>query len=183
MSGPRPTLTLYALDRPALKTLAAELKTLLLADDRVGLAKTLELGPSIAERLATGARAVDWLLRPETDPEANPIFASLRRVTKKRALTLAWKSEEPSLEGRLRNFDVLREDRKVAALIDKLLDAERLPWFMVRPGATCGWLDADPRDQLASELRALRPALPKELAEFVSAIDAIEGAVVAHDAL
>ena len=38
-----------------------------------------------------------------------------------------------SLEGRLRHFDLLRDDAKVAGLIDKLLDSHRLPWFLVRP--------------------------------------------------
>ncbi len=184
MSGEnRPRLSLYALDRPALKAFSAELKALLLADDRAGVAALLGLGPELAARIAAGPRAVDWLLRPEGDAAAAPIFASLRRVAKKRALTLSWTSEEPSLEGRLRHFDLLREDAKVAGLIDKLLDSGRLPWFLVRPGATSGWLDGGKREELAGELYALRPSLPKELLAFAEAIREMDADVVAHDML
>jgi hypothetical protein len=179
----RPTLALYALDRPALITLNAELKQRLAEDDRPGLAALLELGPSVAAKLETGKRAVDWLLRPETDAEAAPIFASLRRVAKKRALSLAWKSDAPSLEGRLRHYDVLRDETALATLVDKLLDPNRLPWFLVRPGSTCGWLDERPRSTLADGLRALIPAMPAEIGAFARALDEVEGAVVAHDAL
>lgn len=179
----RTTLSLYELDRPALVELSNELRRALTADDRAGLAGLLELGAGLAERLASGARAVDWFLRPESDPEAAPLFASLRRVSKKRALSLAWTSSAPSLEGRLRAYDVLREDREASGLIDKLLDPGRLPWFLVRPGATCGWLDDTKRSELARHLRSLRATLPPELAELAKAIDAIDGAVVAHDML
>jgi hypothetical protein len=179
----RPRLSLYALDRAALKALSQELKALLLADDRAGLAAALGLGEALAARVAGGPRAVDWFLRPESDPEAAPLFASLRRVAKKRALSLAWTSAEPSLEGRLRHFDLLREDATVASLLDKLLDANRLPWFLVRPGATGGWLDEAKREALAGELRQLKAALPKEIAAFAEALGEIEGDVVAHDQL
>jgi hypothetical protein len=104
-------------------------------------------------------------------------------VAKKRALELAWTSEAPSLEGRLRAFEPLREERRVAALVDKLLDSARLPWFLVRPGATGGWLDAPPRQELATALRELRPALPRELAAFADAVAEMDGAVLAHDGL
>lgn len=176
-------ISLYQLDRPALVALSKELEGLLRADDREGLARALEAGAGLAERLASGPRAVDWFLRPEADPEAAPLFASLRRVAKKRALTKAWTSEATSLEGRLRNYDVLREEREIAALIDKLLDPARLPWFLLRPGATGGWLDDGKRDRLASSLRSLRAALPPELAAFAEAIAEVEGDVVAHDML
>ena len=126
---------------------------------------------------------MDWFLRPEGDAAVVPLFASLRRVAKKRALSLAWTSPAASLEGRLRAFDVLREDKNIAGLIDKLLDPNRLPWFLVRPGATCGWLDDDKRGKLASALRPLRAALPAEVVEFADAIREVDGAVVAHDAL
>jgi len=179
----RPRLSLYALDRPRLKAFSAELKALLLADDRAGLAALLGLGPDLAQRIAQGTRAVDWLLRPEADAFATPLFASLRRVAKKRALELAWTSEEPSLEGRLRHFDLLREDAKLAELLDKLLDKARLPWFLVRPEATCGWLDNAKRESLAADLRGLRPSLPKELVAFADALRDMDGDVVAHDQL
>ncbi len=179
----RPRLSLFALDRPALKAFSADLKAVLLSDDRPALASLLELGEGLAARLAEGPRAVDWFLRPESAPEAVPIFASLRRVTKKRALSLAWTSAEPSLEGRLRHFDLIREDAAVADLVDKLLDSRRLPWFLVRPAATSGWLDAKKRETLASELRQLRPSLTPELAAFADALREVEGDVVAHDGL
>lgn len=179
----RSTLSLYALDRPALVGFAKELRELLLADDHAGLAKLLELSGALAGRLAETPRAVDWFLRPETSSEAAPFFSSLRRVAKKRALTLAWTSPEASLEGRLRQYDVLREDAEIAARIDKLLSPSRLPWFLVRPGATCGWLDATGRAQLAGELRRLRATLPRELAAFAEALDDMDGDAVAHDML
>jgi hypothetical protein len=183
VSGERPRLSLYALDRPALKAFSAELKALLLADDRGGLAALIGLGAELAAKVASGPRAVDWLLRPEADPEAAPLFASLRRVAKTRALSLAWTSAEPSLEGRLRHFDLLREDAEVAGLLDKLLDDRRLPWFLVRPGSTSGWLDGAQRAALARELAALAPSLPRELAAFAEAIGDIDGDVIAHDML
>jgi hypothetical protein len=182
-AAPRPRLSLYELDRSALKAFSAELKAALMTDDRAALAALLGLGPDLTQRVAQGARAVDWLLRPEGDAAAAPIFASLRRVAKKRALELAWTSDEPSLEGRLRHFDLLREDATIAGLTDKLLDSERLPWFLVRPGATSGWLDGAKRERLAEELRALKPSLPRELAAFADAIGQVEGDVVAHDRL
>ena len=184
MSGEnRPRLSLYALDRPALKAFSAELKGVLLADDRAGLATLLGLGADLAARVASGPRAVDWLLRPEGDAAASPLFASLRRVAKKRALELSWTSTEPSLEGRLRHFDLLREDAVIAGLLDKLLDSDRLPWFLVRPGATSGWLDGAKREVLAGELRQLKASLPNELATFADALREVDGDVVAHDML
>jgi hypothetical protein len=179
----RPRLSLYALDRPALKAFSAELKGLLLADDRPGIAALLGLGADLAARVASGPRAVDWLLRAEDNPAAAPLFASLRRVAKKRALVLSWTSEEPSLEGRLRHFDLIREEARIASLIDKLLDSHRLPWFLVRPGATSGWLDGRGREDLAGELRQLKPSLPKELAAFADAVHDMDGDVIAHDRL
>ncbi|HEY4117938.1 MAG TPA: hypothetical protein VGM56_08785 [Byssovorax sp.] len=179
----RARLSLFAFDRPALKAFSARLKELMVADDRAALAAELGLAGELAARLAKGPRAVDWFLREETDPEAQAFFASLRRVAKKRALELAWTSDAPSLEGRLRAFEPIREDKRVAELVDKLLDASRMPWFLVRPGATCGWLAAASRAELARELADLRPALTPELAAFADAIGDVDGDVVAHDAL
>ena len=179
----RPLLSLYTLNRPELKAFSSELRAVLTSDDREGLARTLGLGAELSARVGKGPRAVDWFLRAETDAEAAPLFASLRRVAKKRALELAWTSAEPSLEGRLRAFDLLREDARVAGLVDKLLDAERLPWFLVRPGATSGWLDSAKREDLAGEMRKLRASLPKELVAFGDAIRELDGDVVAHDML
>jgi hypothetical protein len=179
----RPLLSLYALNRPELKAFSSEIRAVLTSDDREGLARILGLGAELSARVGKGPRAVDWFLRDEADPAAAPLFASLRRVAKKRALELAWTSAEPSLEGRLRAFDVLREDAKLAGLIDKLLDAERLPWFLVRPGATSGWLDRARREDLVGQMRPLRASLPKELQAFVDAIRDLDGDVVAHDLL
>lgn len=179
----RTTLSLFTLDRPALITFTKELKDLLLADDRDGLVKLLELSGALGARLAETPRAVDWFLRADTQAEAAPFFSSLRRVAKKRALTHAWTSPEASLEGRLRQYDVLREDTEIATRIDKLLSPTRLPWFLVRPGATCGWLDATGRTQLAADLQRLRATLPPELAAFAEALDDMDGDAIAHDAL
>lgn len=176
-------LSLYEVDRPALVAWSKELKDLLRADDRGAIARALEAGPALAERLATGPRAVDWFLRPESDEAAAPLFASLRRVTKKRALTKVWTSEAASLEGRLRSYDALREERELAALVDKLLEPARLPWFLLRPRATGGWLDGAKRERLAGGLRKLRPSLTPELAAFADAIAEADGDVIAHDNL
>ncbi|MEP7121829.1 MAG: hypothetical protein ABJE95_12995 [Byssovorax sp.] len=179
----RPLLSLYTLNRPELKAFSSEIRAVLTSDDREGLARILGLGAELSARVGKGPRAVDWFLRDEADPAAAPLYASLRRVAKKRALELAWTSAEPSLEGRLRAFDVLRDDARLASLIDKLLDAERLPWFLVRPGATSGWLDRAKREDLAGQMRPLRSSLPKELQAFADAIRDLDGDVVVHDLL
>ena len=179
----RPLLSLYTLNRPELKAFSSEIRVVLTSDDREGLARILGLGAELSARVGKGPRAVDWFLRDEADPAAAPLYASLRRVAKKRALALAWTSAEPSLEGRLRAFDLLREDARLAGLIDKLLDAERLPWFLVRPGATSGWLDSARREDLAGQMWPLRSSLPKELQAFADAIRDLDGDVVAHDML
>src|SRR5262249_4160768 len=86
----RTTISLYALDRPSLVAFSDELKRTLLVDDRAALARLLGLGEQLEQRLGTTARAVDWFLLPEADPSAAPLYASLRRVAKARALSLAW---------------------------------------------------------------------------------------------
>jgi hypothetical protein len=179
----RPLLSLYTLDRTALKAFSAELKDALADDDRARVSALLGLGGSLIERMQGGERAVDWFLRADDDPVAAPFFASLRRMAKKRALALAWASAEPSLEGRLRHFDVVRDERSLAELVDKLLDPARLPWFLLRPGATAGWLDDARRRTLAAGLRPLRPALPPELTAFADALAAADGDVMIHDGL
>ncbi len=179
----RSLLSLYALDRPALVALSKELKSLLLEDDRAGLVRLLELSGTLAERLSSAPRAVDCFLRPDTDEQVSPLFASLRRIAKKRALESVWKSSAPSLEGRLRAYDVLREDKQIAALVDKLLDPNRLPWFLIRSGCACGYLDHDKRELLSREMIAIRAALPSELSEFADALHEMEGPVILHDGL
>ena len=55
----RSTLSLYTLDRPALVGFTKELKDLLLADDRAGLARLLELSGALVARLGETERVVD----------------------------------------------------------------------------------------------------------------------------
>src|SRR6185369_4436088 len=100
-----------------------------------GVAKMLGLGAELAARVSSRP-AVEWFLRTDDDPDASPLYASLRRVTKKRALALVWTSEHPSLEGRLRAYDRLREEKPVADAIDAMLDPGRAPFFLARKGAT-----------------------------------------------
>ncbi|HHH31385.1 MAG TPA: hypothetical protein ENK57_23975 [Polyangiaceae bacterium] len=177
------TLTLYELDRPALKTLTAELEAALENDDRDGLAKLLELGDTMRSALDERERLVDFFLLPETHVAASALFASLRRISKKRALTPVMTSSDLALEGRLRNFEVLREQRTLAELVDKLLSSKRLPWYLRRPGATGGWLDPDQRATLARGMGELAPALTPELREMQEGLDEAEGDVVLHDGL
>lgn len=176
-------LRLYELDRPALKVLSGDIERVLRDDDVAGLAALLELSDQLAERLRSTERLVDWFLRAEDDAEAAPLYASLRRVSKKRALTPLLSDPETSLEGRLRGFEVLRDDKDIAAAIDNLLNPKRLPWYLRRPGATCGWLSGKSREQLAAALRPLRPSLTPELVRFAEAIDDADGDVVSHDGL
>ena len=178
-----PDLRLYELDRPALKELSSDIEQVLRADDVIGLGELLELSAGLADRLKSTERLVDWFLRAEDDPDAAPLYASLRRVSKKRTLTPLLSDPDASLEGRLRGFEVLRDDKNIAAAIDKLLNPKRLPWYLRRPGATCGWLDGDRCAELADALRRLKPSLTPELIRFAIAIDEADGDVVAHDGL
>ena len=182
----RPLLALFSLDRPALDALGGELRPLLVADDRAAVARLLGLGEALAQKLATRA-AVEWFLRTDDDPEATPFHASLRRIAKKRALEQLWISAHPSLEGRLRAYDTVRDDASLSAAIDRSLDPARVPFFLARRGATCGLLlDADrvlmvdaigPRGTLRDD------DLPPELAAFGDALADLEGDLLVHDAL
>ncbi len=171
----RGKLVLYQLDRDELKRLSSELEALLANDDRAGLAKLLAIDPS---ELDGRERLVDFFLAGEAK-----LAAALRAAAKKRALTPAFASDNPALEGRLRAFDALREDAAAAAAIDKLLNAKRLPWYLRTAGGTCGWLAADDRRALAARLARMRPALTKELNDFAEGLAEIEGDAVAHDGL
>jgi len=102
---------------------------------------------------------------------------------KKAALEHVWTSESPSLEGRLRAYDVLRDDPRIAESLDRLLDAGRLPWFLQRSGATGGWLLDDQRGTLARQMEALSPALPDEVNAFVEALGGMDGDALVHDRL
>jgi hypothetical protein len=177
----RPLVSLYRLDRDRLAALSGELRDLLSRDDRVGFAALLGLGEQVRGRVNDAHWTVELMLRPDDDPHVVPIFASLRRVAKTRALEQVWTSNSPALEGRLRAYDILREEPTVAAKIDRLLDANRVPWFLQRPGATCGWLPDAERSELAEELEGLGPALPDEVSDFARGLSEVDGDVLLHD--
>jgi NAD(P)-dependent dehydrogenase (short-subunit alcohol dehydrogenase family) len=179
----RPLLSIYHLDRPALAELSVKLRELLGRDDRAGLAGLLGLGDELARRLAAARWAVDLLLRPDDEAEVAPFFACLRRVAKRSALQLVWTSDSPALEGRLRAYDVLRDEEEVAKKLDRILDSATLPWFLQRSGATGGWLDDTQRAELAQEMEALTPALPDEINAFVEALGGMDGDALLHDGL
>jgi hypothetical protein len=150
------------------------------------VAKLLGLGEALAQKLADRP-AVEWLVRTDDDAEAAPFFASLRRVAKKRALEKVWTSEHRSLEGRLRAFEPLREIAEAAGAIDRALDPERVPFFLVRRGGTAGILGDADRQRIVD---ALGPSgsirdddLPPELAAFGDALDEVDGELLVHDAL
>ena len=179
----RPLLSIYRLDRSKLADFSHELRDVLSRDDRSGLASLIGLGQELAARVTRAHWAIDLMLRPDDDEEVAPIFASLRRVAKRRAIEQVWTSQSPSLEGRLRAYDVLRDDEDVARRIDRLLEAARLPWFLQRPGGTAGWLDDAERAELANGMEGLGPALPDEVNAFVEVLGGISGDVLVHDRL
>lgn len=179
----RPLLSLYQLDRAKLADVSGKLRDLLARDDRAGLSSLLGLGEELGRRLAAGRWAVGFMLRADDDAEASPVFASLRRVAKRAALEHLWTSESPALEGRLRAYDVLREEPQVAETIDRLLDSTRLPWFLQRPGGTGGWLDDPQRATLVKQMEELSSALPDEVNAFVEALGGMDGDALVHDRL
>ncbi len=174
-------LCLYELERPALKAFTDELKAALMADDKDALCSLLELGDAVAETLGQRERLVDLFLLPDDDKRVVPIWASLRRISRKRAMTKVFTSTHPTLDGRLRAYDVLRDDKAVAKSIDRLLSPKRLPWYLRRDGSSCGWLSADERSELERAVSKLRPALTPELQEWADGLADVTGDVVAHD--
>ena len=183
----RTLLSLYRIDGTALRVLSESLRAELAADDRAAVAKRLGLGPSLADRL-TSRPAIDWLVRPDDDADAAPIFASLRRIAKKGALEKVWTSEHPSLEGRLRAFEPLRDEPGAAAAIDRALDPAPVPFFLVRKGATVGVLGEAERAAIAGAIGASGSIrdddLPPELAAFGDALEELDGGdLLVHDAL
>jgi hypothetical protein len=174
----RSTLVLYELERSRLKAFSAELEAALGNDDRTALAALLDLD----EQALTRTRLVDHFLVPEKGLDAS-LHEALRRAARRRALVPRWTSDNPALEGRLRAFDALREDAVTAAAIDRLLNPRRVPWYLRRPAATCGWLDGPGREELARRLARLRSSLTPELRAFAEGLDAVHGDVIAHDAL
>lgn len=173
----RSLLVLHRLDRPALKDLSARIEALLIADDAPALAQLIGVAP---ERLSRGERVVDAFLLPD-DGAAADLYVALRRTAKQHALSPCFASESLALEGRLRAFEPLREDPVASAAIDRLLDPQRLPWYLRATGATGGWLDDARREQLARRFDRLSGALTPELRAFGLALAAAGGDVVAHD--
>ena len=175
-------LSLYELDRPALQAFSADLKNVMLEDNRDGFVALLELSDALAAELPD-ARLIDLLLRPDDDAAVAPLWASLRRISRKRAMTKMYTSEHPSLEGRLRAFDVLRGDKAIARSIDRLLNPQRLPWYLRRTGASGGWLKSREREELTTAVTKLKPSLTPELASWVEGLHEVEGDIVAHDGM
>jgi hypothetical protein len=179
----RPVLALYRLDRPKLGDLSGQLRDVLARDDRAAFSALLGLGEELARRVTEARWSVDLVLRPDDDAFVAPLFASLRRIVKRAALEHVWTSQSPALEGRLRAYDVLRDDEDVSTMIDRLLDQARLPWFLQRPQATGGWIDDGQRARLAKGMEALGPALPDEVNAFVEALGGMDGDAFVHDRL
>jgi hypothetical protein len=179
----RSVLSLYRLDRPSLARLSARLREVLILNDRSGLSELLELDRDLAGQVELTPRAVDLLLLPEAEPDAAPLAAALRRAAQRAALERVWRSDSPSLEGRLRAYDVLREEPEIAEPLDRLLDAGLLPWFLRPQGATGGWLEDSERAALAGRMEALAPALPVEVNAFIEALGGMEGDALVHDRL
>ncbi|MBM4375476.1 MAG: hypothetical protein FJ095_10355 [Deltaproteobacteria bacterium] len=175
----RSTLVLYELERARLKAFSTELEAALANDDRVALAALLDLDDTA---LVRRPRLVDHFLVPERGSDA-PVHEALRRAARRRALVPRWTSDNPALEGRLRAFDALRDDAAASAAVDRLLNPRRVPWYLRRPAATCGWLDGPGREELARRLARMRSSLTPELRAFADGLDAVRGDVIAHDAL
>jgi len=179
----RSLLTLYRVDSPRLAELSAQLRETLIRDDRPALAQLLQLGAELALRVEHAPRAVDLFLVPEAEADVAPLWASLRRVAKRAALERVWTSDSPSLEGRLRAYDTLREEPEIAEAIDRLLDARFLPWFLRPVGSTGGWLKDAERSALANRMESLAPALPDEVNALVEALGGMDGDALVHDRL
>jgi hypothetical protein len=178
----RTRLSLYRLDRAALRSFEVSLRECLAEDHRSSLVTLLGLHGDLAGRIERAPHAVDPFLALDTYPPSSPLFAALRRVAKQRALSLEWTSDAPSLEGRLQAFDGIRADPALARAADALVDKGRVPWFLRRQGGTCGLLSSVERAALAVGLEALDEP-PPELLALAEALGEIDGDVLCHDAL
>lgn len=176
----RPLLSLFTVDRPALAAFEEELKELFYKDDRDALITLLGFGASFAEQVRAAPRAVDLFLVPES--EATGFYASVRRIAKKRALEHAWTSTSPALEGRLREYDIIREDAALARSVDALLDPRRVPWFLRRPGGTAGMVSAAEGEGIAEGLQS-KEDLPEEVVHLAEALAGLDGDLLCHDGL
>lgn len=181
-SEARPRLSLFTLNRAALEVFGRELRAALAEDSREAIVSLLELSGGLADRVVGAQRGVDLFLVPETEPGHAALYASLRRIAKKRALEQVWRSDSPALEGRLRAYEPLRENDAVASRVDALLDADRVPWFLQRSGATAGWLPSEERLALEEALIDLEDP-PAEIAALSDALRLVEGDVLCHDGL
>jgi hypothetical protein len=178
----RPLLSLFDVDRDALTVLETELRDVFARDDRDALVALLGLAGGFVDRVRASTRAVDLFLVPESDAAHAGLYAALRRIAKKRTLSAAWTSDAPALEGRLREYDLVREDPEVARRVDTLLDASRVPWFLRKAGATAGLLSSTDRESLSDRLLAVAD-LPPEVQSFAEALASLPGAVLCHDGL
>jgi hypothetical protein len=178
----RSYLSLFEVDAEALSAFSAELRAVLVADDRDALVRMLSLEGEVAGSVRSSRHAVFTLLEAEEVARSGSIFESLRRAARDRALRLAWKSDSLALEGRLRGYDALRDDAELARLVDALLDGRGVPWFLRRPGATFGSLSEPEVEALAAALVGLQDA-PPELVAFGEALGELEQAVLCHDTL
>jgi hypothetical protein len=176
-----PPLALYALDRPKLQQLSDELRRLLAADDRQALGALLELGAE--EPWGAREHAVEIFLVPESVPGAGRAFAALRRIARKRALDHVMTSSDSALEGRMRGFEPLRSQATLARALDRLLNPQRLPWYLRRAGASGGWLGGDERAALVRGMRALGQTLTPELRELLSGLEECDADVILHDGM
>ncbi len=178
----RTRLSLYRMDRVALRSFEAELRAYLAENDRSSLITLLSLHGDLSARIEGTPRAVDCFLVPDSFPPSAPLFAALRRAAKQRALSLEWTSDSPALEGRLQGFDGIREDPGLSRAADALLDRARVPWFLRQSGGTCGVVTHRERIALSEGLEALDDP-PHELVELGHALGAIDGEVLSHDTL
>jgi hypothetical protein len=178
----RSRLSLFEVDEEKLSRFSDELRKALGEDDREGLVRLLAMEPEPAERVRTAPAAVDVFLASESHPPWAPIFAALRAAAKERALTLAWTSDSLALEGRLRAFEPLREEKSLARLVDRLLDGDAVPWFLRRPADTCGCLSTAEAKQLGEGLEQLDDP-PEELLAFARALAGLRAGVLSHDQL
>jgi hypothetical protein len=178
----RSRLSLFEVKTKELAAFSSDLRAALTADDRDAIVRLLELEGAPADRVRSAPNAVDVFLASEAHVPSAEVFAGLRRAAKERGLTLAWTSDSLALEGRLRGFEPLREDEDLARRVDLLLDGQGVPWFLRRPGDTCGCLPQNDREEVSEGLMRLDDP-PIELLAFARALEDLEGSVLCHDLL
>jgi hypothetical protein len=178
----RSRLSLFEVDEGKLAAFSDELRRALRVDDRQAIVRLLSLEGPAADRIAGVAAAVDVFLASESHAPSASVFAALRRATVDRALSHVWTSDSLALEGRLRGFEPLREDEDLAHRVDTLLDGHGVPWFVRRPGDTCGCIAKIDREEVAEGLERLDDP-PVELIAFARALGDVRGSALCHDTL